>query len=497
MKIQDLKKIKPVPEKLRKKVLLINPTNTNSNETHTVPNYGLGVLAAILKKRGHSVLVVDYLFMHKDIDVSVFIKEFKPDVVGLSVFTVNAKVVDYLVSRINGLVPNVPIMVGGPHATFYSNILQRNKKIDYIVDGEGELIINELVEQAIKEDSPKIVQATELANLDDIPYPDYENFYMKENLREYPIMTSRGCPYQCSFCSVRKLGHRKWRVRSPEKCMEELKFVRDNLNPKLRVMVMDDAPATDKSRFKKFLQLYLQEFNSPLYICNLRADNLDEELVILLKKCKCEMICIGVESAHPEVLKMTNKNETIEQIETACKLIKKHKVKLGLLFLVGLPGDNLERIEASIKFANKLKAESVVLNVVIPYRGTEVRRWFDEHGKIYNEFDEASMSTSDFKCPGPFADSPDFTREEIKKAFYKFLFRTRTIELNSGNFLTALGSAIKYRLVFDFVCWTPHGIIKNIKNKKVFFKKTLHFYRTEGLSYTLRKMIFHMKRTFN
>jgi anaerobic magnesium-protoporphyrin IX monomethyl ester cyclase len=497
MRLQNLKNTKLAPKKLMKKVLLINPKNANSNETHTVPNYGLGILAAILKKRGHSVLVVDYLFMHKYIDISVFIKDFKPDVVGLSAFSVNAKIVDYLIYRIHELISKAPIIVGGPHATFYSNILEKNKKIDYIVMGEGELIVNSLVEQAIKENSPKIIQSHKLADLDDVPYPDYENFYMKENLREYPIMTSRGCPYQCSFCSVGKMGHKKWRVRSPEKCIEELKFVRDNLNPRLRVMVMDDAPAVNKIRFKKFLQLYYQEFNLPLYVCNLRADNIDEELVILLKKCGCDRICIGVESAHPEVLKMTNKNETIEQIETACKLIKKHGVKLVLLFLVGLPGDNLERMNVSIKFANRIKAESLGLNVVIPYQGTEMRRWFEEHGKIYNEFDETSMSTNNFKCPGPFCDCPDFPKEDIKKAYYIFLFRTRTLELNLGNFLTAIKAAVKHRLIFDFVCWIPYGLIKNFQNKKFLFKKALHFYQTEGKSYMLRKILFHIRRTFS
>jgi len=235
-------------------------------------------------------------------------------------------------------------------------------------------------------------------------------------------MTSRGCPNQCSFCASFGLS-RKSRARKVEECIKELEKAKEEISPHLKFVVFDDNPTVIKTRFNKFLDLYVKKIKSELSIVNTRADGIDDEFLVLLKRCKVSVISIGVEHAHPEVYNLINKGETLEQIEKACKLIKKHRIKLAVSFVIGLPKDNIERTRESIRFCKRVKADIFSINQICPYKGTRARDLFEQsNARIYNEVGFDAQHVTTFECEEPIVETPDFTKEEKKKSILHVSF---------------------------------------------------------------------------
>ncbi|MFC1570968.1 B12-binding domain-containing radical SAM protein [Candidatus Margulisiibacteriota bacterium] len=193
---------------------------------------------------------------------------------------------------------------------------------------------------------------------DGLPFPDYELFdsfkvfqkNWRKGLWNYAIMTSLGCPFQCTFCMSRK---RKWQDRSARNCYEELRAAKEKWRIK-SFEIIDDCFNVNKKRAIEFCRLV--EGLGLKWLCTngLRADLFDEELAQAMKKAGCYQANFGVESADPEVLKSIKKGETIEQIEAAVKTAKKHFKKVNGFFIIGLPGSSYEKDLASLKWAKKL-----------------------------------------------------------------------------------------------------------------------------------------------
>lgn len=488
MKSHELKSIKEVEPEKKKKILFINPKRKDTG--FNCPHNGLALLAAILKKRGHEVLIADYVLMReeKNTDISFFINKFNPDIAGVSSYTQNANEFDGLISRIHEINPVLPIMVGGPHPTLYSNLLEKNKNIDYIFVGEAELTILGVVESAKKQKKPKIIKSEEIVDLNDLPFPDYKAFYRWESIRGYPIMTSRGCPNKCSFCAAANLSYRRWRFRKVEECIRELELAKETLSPHIFVYIYDDNPMVWKERFHEFLDMFSKRIKNTLTIINTRADGIDETMLELMKKCGCTDIFIGVEHANQEVYELINKGETLEEIERACKLIKKHNFALGLSFVVGLPKDNLEKIKDSIRFCKKMRPAIHTINPIVPYRGTAARKWFEEHGaKLYDEVDGSNQQKELFECDEPLVETEDFSLEDRKKAYYMFLFKTVHNSLRLKKLPKIFSIARKYKLYHEFFFWLPRGILKSLSQERKFFKLALNIYKKEGFFELLRR----------
>ena len=486
MEYKNLIKIKKTRKERR--VLLLNPRRKTCKVS--IPNMGLAILAAILKKRGHEVLVVDYQLIHYAPEVSFFIKTFNPEVIGLSIITANTKESVELLEKIRKEQPNIPIIVGGPHATLYYDELRKNKDIDYIIIGEAEAIIISVVEKAKRQKKVKIINPKTVVDPNKIPYSDYKSFYKWEYIRSYPIMTSRGCPFNCSFCPVMSLSAKKWRPRDPEDCIRELEIAKRELNQNLHVLIQDDNPLVIPERFYKFLNLFSKKIKIRLSVTNVMADNVNDILLRLLKKSKCHSIGLGVESANPEVFKLVNKGETLRTIDRAAKLIKKHGLTLSLCFIIGLPEDNIDKIRDSIKFAKKHKPDSIYWNMIVPYKNTVVRNWFEEKGKLYSEIGKTSLIDGDFRCEEPCAESQDFTREERKKAHYMCLFETIDERLKLRKLVQIFSEATKYKLYKEFIYWFPRGIIKSFKRKIELIKKAHSYSRREGFKNLVKRVLF-------
>lgn len=402
------------------RVLLINASNQRIKNglPNVLPHTGFASLASVLKKRGHKVLVLDYAIFPKTPKVEYIIHNFKPDVIGITLFTRTKYDADAIIDKILEHT-NAPIIVGGPHASLYYEDLETDRRLDYIIIGEAENIITEIVENAKKEDKPKIFKAT-LPSPEKIPFPDYTSFYNYEKIEDYPLSTSRGCPYHCSFCCTGLVSSRKWRPRPPDQCVEEIKYAKKILPNLKKLTIVDDNPTFDLNRFKEFTRLYLKEnLSLKLVLFNLRADKIDEELLQLLKEAGCDYVVIGVEHGDPEVFKQIRKGETLENIKKAAEMINKFGFKLDCSFIIGLPGDTLKRTQRSIKFAKELKANYCGWNFISPHKGTKVREWYQQKGYTIKDemLFQPNVATDSTIYLEPTVTSPDFTAEEQKKAY--------------------------------------------------------------------------------
>ena len=274
--------------------------------------------------------------------------------------------------------------------------------------------------------SPQIISSP-LPDLNSLPYPDYTSFYGYKRIQAYPLITSRGCPYNCSFCAVHLISSRMWRPRKPDNCINELKKAKETLPNLKAVVIQDDNPLVDSNRFEKFLRLFVDaNFGWRLELINARADQIDDELVKLLKEAGCRTIGLGIEHGDPEVFRQIDKKESLEDIRRASEIVKRHGLKLNGCFIIGLPGDSFSKTYASINFAKQLSLDYVYWNMATPYRGTRIRSWYKQvGGQLFNEIGHSSY-TAPSSCEEPLCESPDFTREERRKAYLAAILETNT-----------------------------------------------------------------------
>ena len=491
----EFKNLKEISKNKIKKVLLINCKRKGYIPT-SMPHVGLGILSGILKKRGHEVLVVDYLLAHNAPKISHFLEKFNPDIVGITAYSFNINEVKKKFDEIRNFSESLPIIVGGPHTSMFEEDLKYDKRLDYIVLRDGELLITEIVETAQRQKKPLVKEAKEFINLDNIPFPDYQSFYKWETIINYPIYTSRGCPHKCSYCSVGILCKRIWRARNPELCIEELKHAKKIFKKDLHVIVVDDSPSINKKRFIIFLKLnFKNNFNMRLDLYNVRADNITEELLILLKKTGAKSFAVAVEHIDSEVCELMNKAETVEQIENAIRLVKKHNFILTLFFVIGLPKDNLEKVKKCIKFAQKHKPTDTLWNI-FQYTGPSTAvDWFKKNGKL-DDFGETKFDMdkkSFYPVINPCAEYSGFSKYNIEKAYYMANLRTISPAFKLKDIKDIYKVISKYNLQRDFFYWIPRGFIKSLKLKLNIFNSVLFNLRKDGFVNTTKKIIYLKK----
>lgn len=465
----------------KKKILFFNAKREKCESNS--PHLGLAMLAGVLTESGNDVSVVDYQFKPDLLSPETYIKEFKPDIIGITLYTATMKEANKIIDLVSGF--NLPIIVGGPHATLYYDELV--EKADYVVVGEAETIIEDLVENAEVQKTGQIIRS-EPPDPKDLPFPDFTTFVGFEDIFMYPLLTSRGCPYNCSFCAVRFVSTRKWRPRLPDECIKELIQARKNLKNLDSVIIYDDNPMFRKVHIKEFLKLYLEnKINLPITVINTRADSLDDDMITLLKKAKCPSIGIGVESGDPEVFNKINKGETLEEIEKASELIKKHKIPLSLCFVIGLEGDSYEKIQASIDFARKIKPDHIYWNMITPFKGTKIREWYDKNGTVFDLVNHSSYVDGDFMCEEPCAETSQFSVTDRKKAYILAILKTNDTTLGLRDIPRLYPYIKEFKFYREFIYWIPNKSWKNIKKPFKLLRMAINIYPEIGFKGLIKK----------
>lgn len=350
------------------------------------------------------------------------------DVVGFPLQTATSIPAKKLIKKIRPY--NKLIMVGGTHITIDgANYLKENPEIDFGFIGETDIIIkkflNYLKGKEKLENIPGLIYRKNnqvivnsgseiLANLDDLPLPNFDYFDSVDGkIDKYPILTSRGCPFSCTYCCINRMVGRKWRPRSPKKIIEELKYAKEKYKSR-HFSVLDANFTLDIDRAKEFCRLLIKEKLNMGWECEggIRCDRVDKELFDLMKKAGCYAITVGIESGSPRIFKTIKKGETLESIRKAVKLAKKAGIRISGFFIIGLPGATIEDEYESIKFAKETKLDRGLHGLLVPYPGTEVWDWATKNSLFVKDWRGKQFNVVDSVI-----ETKDFSREERVKIF--------------------------------------------------------------------------------
>ena len=404
----------------------------------------LAYSASQLKKAGYSVVYIDSVIQDLSFDQTLEqARRIKPDIIFMETTTPSIES-DYGSLTALKKSTDATIIVGGPHATyFHKTVLKDCRAIDIVIRHEFDTKIARVISSLDKLKDVNGISyrnGTEIVdngdgefseNLDSLPLPDRDiipwQWYLEAWYTRQPfmnLMTSRGCPYHCTFClwPQSMYGH-KQRFRSLDNVIEEIKLLIDRYG--LREVNIDDGTfTTNKKRVIEFCQRLRREKINLIWTCNGRVDNLDEEMLKEMKASGCKMIRLGVESGSQEVLDKIKKGLTLRQIEDGIRLVKKYRIQALGGFMFGFPYDSRETVEQTIQFAKKLSPDQVQFSINMCYPGT----YLYEYAKENNLLLAKSFKEFDMTC-GPVVKTLDMKREELEhilaRAYREFYFRPK------------------------------------------------------------------------
>lgn len=402
------------------RVLLINPRFQLPIDTRTTPHLGIAYLAAVSERRGDEVRVFDMDV--EDVPLRDFVREYQPDIVGITSNTPQVKQGWHAAREIKAVL-DVLIVQGGPHVSALPEESASRPEIDVVARGEGEetwINLCEVIERAKKQNpnfkssdllntadktldgvlgityqasDGKIRHTHErpsIADLDALPFPAYKYFKMERYTslqpamdaikmgKSFSIMTSRGCPYRCTFCSQSVMAE-KWRARSPESVVKEWAHLVRDLGAQ-EIGILDDSANINRKRLHDMADLLINEKlnHVPWILINgIRANLADEDLLRHLKQAGLLRLAFGVETGDEDILESIDKRVTHEQIRQAFKNAKKVGLETVGFFIIGLPGDTEVTMEKTIKFACELDPLVANFSMMTPYPGTKV--WEQVH----------------------------------------------------------------------------------------------------------------------
>ncbi len=398
------------------KIVLTRP---KYNSHIITPPLGLGYLASYLKKNGVTAVIIDGLrdkLTHEELLRRVLSEN--PDAVGITCLTSFYKesIELSLLLKEN----NVRCILGGSHPTFlpYQTLIDSNA--DYVIAGEGENALLQLVKNNfanneiqgiysrdnLKNSKSPIQKAKVVENLDDIPFPDWTqinpNLYPKAPhgaiVKRFPvgvIVTSRGCPYECSFCSSPKFYDRKIRFRTPENVVQEIKYLFNNFGVR-EIHFEDDNLTLKRSHIVKICELIIENKLDICWSCpnGIRADMIDEELAALMARSGCYNFVLGIESANSDILRNIKKKETIAVVSKAIEIAEKNGITCQGFFIFGLPGETKETIDETINFALKSRLSGAQFLILDVLPGSEL--WETLRGRFRNGIRTVIESQSGF-----------------------------------------------------------------------------------------------------
>ena len=410
------------------KLFLIIPDIKGVVSKPTSPHIGSAYLAAVLLKNGHNVRLLDMRFGYKYSYLLGKLKEFKPDFVGITSTSVGHKKACELIENLKR--DSFKVLIGGPHASVMLKNVLEETRADFAIRGEGEDTIIDFLNNITKPEKVKgLIWRNEngeiienegrdrIQDLDGIPFPAFELFELDKYMdKKLPIVTSRGCPYRCTYCSIFfTMGH-KFRARSPENVVNEIeKWYKKGYK---YFSFNDDCFTFDMERAAEICELIVdRNLKIEWDLRNgIRIDNVNEQLLRKMKKAGCVYMAFGVESANQDVLNKMRKGIKIEQARNAILLADKIGIKKGAFFIIGMPGGNMETFKQSLDFALTLPLDEVRFYNAIPYPGTELFSWIKENAKFLQPLD-SYLDNADAWDAEPIYETEDFKRNERKKAF--------------------------------------------------------------------------------
>lgn len=430
------------------KVLLTQPITEFVKEPPNIPDLGLGYIAAALKKSGHAVFVRDWNMDPSVRDFKKWISENRPDAIGLKVFTKDVSAAKKTITLIRETLPRSIVIIGGPHPSSSEpeELMHDFAACDFALRGEAESSLSSLLHEIsgkgqngcdgvfLPQNALKIpgfvwrekdkVYSNPIAfehNLDSIDFPCWEmidpsNYNidmlgsaMKEG-NAAPVITTRGCPGRCSFCSAFNVNGRTIRTRSPENVFREMALLY-NMHNVRKFMFQDNCFTSIKENLTRLCELIIEEGMDIEWDCVSyeRIDNLTDETLSLMYKSGCRMIHMGIESGSPITRKVMNKPGSLKEITEKAGLIKKSGIKLCAWFMIGFPGETREEIKKTVGYAFSLNADMITFTICFPLPGSRVYRHIKEKYNL-DRIDWTNFDVYSSKYPVSELSSAELTR---------------------------------------------------------------------------------------
>lgn len=425
--------------------MLINPPQ---NTKYPQPPLGLANIAAVLEGENYQVEILDANALR--LSESEVAKETgNVDIIGITAMTPFINSAIKVAKEIKKGKPGSTVIVGGAHVTVLPEETLRNvPEIDIIVRGEGEETVVELYEALKSSDSLQKVRGITyrdngrskstpmrplIANLDSLPFPAYHLLPLHKykphppHGRRLPFMamvTSRGCPYNCIFCSKPIFG-RKFRSQSPQRIASEVEYLAGKFKIK-EIAFYDDIFTLDKKRIAKLAKEFKKRDLSIPWTCETRVDSVTEELLKEMKEAGCYMIAYGIESGNQTILNSLRKKITIEQVREAVKVTRDIGIQTIGYFMLGSPGETPLTIRQTIDFANYLPLDFAQFSVTIPFPGTDLYNLYLEQG-IGNENWDNFIYANRGSVSAPVFETALLSKDDLQKwnikAYKEFYLR--------------------------------------------------------------------------
>lgn len=343
-----------------------------------IPRLGAVLLSTILKEQGYEVKAFiedvaepDWPFIENS------------DLVCISTITSTAPKAYSIGKRLKAL--DIPVIMGGAHPTFLPD--EALDYADFVIRGEGDRSLVELI-ACLKKGAPALTGIKGLSyrddrdgrnvhnpspefirDLDSLPLPDFSLVHKWNPSNVYPVSTSRGCPYDCTFCSVIRMFGRKYRFKSVEAALKELRYAASVSSA--TKFIVDDNFTADKMRTREILKGMIAEGIKTRWSAQVRTDvAVDAELLRLMADSGCHTLHIGFESINPATLEAYNKKQSREDIITCIRTVRDHGIHIHGMFVLGADTDDAGTIQDTADFAVKLGIDTVQFMILTPFPGT-------------------------------------------------------------------------------------------------------------------------------
>jgi anaerobic magnesium-protoporphyrin IX monomethyl ester cyclase len=417
------------------KTTLVNPPPLKGVYRHQLYlSLGLAYMAAVLEENGYEVTVVDCPAQNMDQEMlKAKLTAIQPEIIGITSMTptIQSAVLSAQVAK--QACPTSTVVLGGPHATFMDKqVLAEELSVDVIVRGEGEQTLLELAQNSGNVKALEAIQGITfrkgrksvrnpdrpyIQNLDDLPRPAFKHFDLEKyrlfGRKMLPIITSRGCPSQCAFCTTSRIFGRPFRARSPKNVVDELEWIRDEHGADA-FSFYDDTFTLDRNRA---IQICKEIKNRKLGIpwdCQTRVSTVSEEMLKIMRDANCQQVFFGVESGCQTILDAVHKGTSVEQNKKAIKLAKDAGLFVAVSVMVGYPGETREMLEQTIDLLRQAEPDDAYICVATPYPGTELRNIIEEKGwKISNDWKKYDTTI-------PVFENPNLSEADVNKIRSKF-----------------------------------------------------------------------------
>ncbi len=465
----------------RKRILLIHPLGYSADraaadiarKANLMPPIGLVSLAAYLEERGFVADVID-CFAHPDSDKMIdrYVSEHRPAFVGFTSTTSSFHDALRMAERVKALVPGLQSVFGGAHVSaLKGQILERFPGVDYVAVGEGERILCELLEAGSGEGIKGIIsrgasgeilyeaRTDKGLELDTLPLPAYDKLRGFPDKYKLPIfnypkapnascISSRGCPYQCSYCDRSVFG-RSFRYNSAEYLYNHMEQLNDIYGIK-HINFYDDQFTFNRERVEKFCLMMIDKPLGMTFNCAVRAEHVDEQLCLLMKRAGCWMMSLGIETGDPELLAQHRQNADLQMLEDTIRTIKRAGIRVKGLLMMGLPGESEESVQRSMEYVFSLPLDDFNLAKFTPFPGTPIYENVHDLGTFDEDWEKMDCMHFQFVPTG-------MTQERLEELFTLFYKKHYTRPKVMASYVTMLWKS-------------PDSWIRFIKNFNDFWK---------------------------